>query len=145
MDERFVGAWDLEASERRDAQGTLVGEAFPGYVGQIIYTADGRMAAHLMAPHRPTGLPAERAAWSAEQTAQAFDTYIGYWGTYTVDAAAGVVTHHVQGAAAPALVGTALPRQFRLVGDRLVLSPPPRADGGERVSLTWRRVAERGT
>jgi hypothetical protein len=25
-----------------------------------------------------------------------FDGYVAYWGTYTVDAAAGVVIHHVQ-------------------------------------------------
>jgi hypothetical protein len=140
MDERFVGAWDLVATERRDAAGTLAGEAFPGYVGQIVYTADGRMSAQLMAPDRPTGLPAERAAWSAEQKARAFDTYISYWGTYTVDARTEVVTHHVRGAVSPALVGTDQPRHFQLAGDRLVLSPPPRADSGERTALTWRRV-----
>ncbi len=144
VDERFVGAWELVATERRDAHGAVVGEALPGYVGQVLYSADGHMSAHLMGPDRPAVVGDNRLTWPAEQKVAAFDTYIGYYGTYTVDAAAGVVTHHVQGAASPAMVGTDQRRSFRLEGDQLVLSPPPRTEGGERSYLTWRRCTADG-
>ena len=59
--------------------------------------------------------------------------YAAYWGTYTVDANAGVVVHHVQRDARNTYIGTDQPRPFKLEGDRLVIG-----DG-----KTWTRVLER--
>lgn len=147
-DERFVGAWELVKTERRDAGGAVVGEVLPGYTGQIVYTAGGHMSAHLMGSGRPVVASADRQTWSDEQKVRAFDTYIGYYGTYSVDGQAGVVTHHVHGASSPAMTGADQPRHFRLTGNELVLSPPPREGSSERSFLTWRRCLQdspRGT
>lgn len=139
VDERLIGAWELVATERRDAQGNVVGEALPGYVGQIMYSADGHVSAHLMGPGRPALADDNRPAWSMEGKAAAFETYIGYYGTYSVDDVSGMVTHHVHGAVSPAMVGSDQRRAFRLEGDRLILSPPPRVAGGERSYIVWQR------
>jgi hypothetical protein len=138
-DERFVGAWELVKTERRDAGGAVVGEALPGYTGQIMYTADGHMSANLMGAGRPVLDSADRQTWTDEQKVRAFETYIGYYGTYTVDDQTGVVTHHVHGSSSPAMTGSDQPRHFRLTGDELVLSPPLREGSTERSFIIWRR------
>jgi hypothetical protein len=139
--EAFIGAWELVGSERRDAQGNPAGEAFPGYVGQLIYTADGRMSAQLMEPGRPSAPPTalgDRSAMTPELKQQAYDSFIAYYGRYTVDAVASTVTHHVAGALSPALVNSDQVRHFTLADAVLTLSPPAR--DGVRSFLHWRRV-----
>lgn len=49
------------------------------------------------------------------------ERYAPYWGTYTVDANAGVVVHHVQSDARNTHIGTDQPRPFKLEVDRLVI------------------------
>lgn len=139
--EAFIGAWDLAGSERRDAQGNPAGEALPGYIGQIIYSADGRMSAQLMGPGRPS-LPAaalgDRGAMTPELKQQAYDSFIAYYGRFTVDEALGIVTHHVTGALWPPMVNSDQVRRFTLKDGVLTLSPPSR--DGLQAFLHWRRV-----
>lgn len=139
-DQRFVGAWELQGTEIRDREGKVIGQSLPGWTGQIMYSADGHMSAQLMGPERPVFASADRLQAPPEQRQQAFDTYVAYFGTYSVDDGAGVVTHHVRGSSSPPMVGTDQPRHFELTGHQLVLSPPPRQEG-ERTYLTWKRVA----
>ena len=56
-----------------------------------------------------------------EQALKLLESYAAYWGTYTVDANAGVVVHHVQSDARNTYIGTDQPRPFKLEGDRLVI------------------------
>lgn len=138
MDARFVGAWELIATERRNAQGSLLGEALPGYRGLIIYSSEGYVSAQLMGPGRPSLTTADRANWTVNDRAAAFDTFIAYYGPFRVDEAAGVVIHSVQGAASPAMVCSDQVRVFRFEEDRLVLSPP-HVEGGDQSLFIWRR------
>lgn len=140
-DMRFVGTWELVSTEVRDADGKVTGEPLPGWVGQLVYSADGYMSAHLMGPQRPVFATIDRLAAPPEQRQAAFDTYTAYFGPYRVDDAAGEVIHHVLGALSPTMVGTDQHRRFTLDGDRLVLSPPPREPGAGRAYLTWRRAS----
>jgi len=68
-----------------------------------------------------------------DQARALLEAYVAYRGTYTVDARAGVVVHHVQSDARNTYIGTDQPRPFTLKGDRLVIG-----DG-----KTWTRVLER--
>ena len=61
------------------------------------------------------------------------DDYVAYWGTYTVDAQAGVVIHHVMSDISNGYAGTDQRRPFSHDGDRLVIG-----DG-----KTWTPVLER--
>ena len=57
--------------------------------------------------------------------------YDSYFGTYTVDEAAGTVTHHVEASLFPEDLGKDFTRRFRLDGDTFELSfTSPAADGG---------------
>ena len=67
---------------------------------------------------------------------QAMRTYSGYFGTFSVDALAGVVTHHVQGAWYPNFAAVDQPRRYGFDGDLLYLEAEV---GGDLVRITWQR------
>jgi hypothetical protein len=74
---------------------------------------------------------------TADEADRAWRNYLGYWGTYTVDAAAGVVIHTVEGAWFPNWVGQKQIRRYKLNGDHLTLE----ADSPTwHATLIWRRV-----
>lgn len=140
----LVGTWRLVSFEDIDN-----GQVFRRYgdrpLGIFIYTADGHVAIQIANPSNPVCVapgskygPGRKddlavPACTPQQMRQLLDGYTAYWGTYTVDAAAGVVTHHVQSSLANGYAGTDQRRPFHLDGDRLVIG-----DG-----KTWTRVLER--
>ncbi|SFR91264.1 lipocalin-like domain-containing protein [Sphingomonas jatrophae] len=133
----FVGAWDLVLWTSFRADGNAHHPFGRDCIGQILYTADGRMSCHLTRAGRQ---PLGAGIYDVSDAALGATTrdYSGYFGTWTVDAAAGIVTHHVLGAWYPDWIGLDQPRRFSFEGDELVLEAET---GGERVQLRWRRVA----
>ena len=118
--DRFVGAWELVDWRAADAAGTVRFPYGEDAQGQITYSANGRMSAHLM---RPPADPAD-----------APPQHLSYWGRFSLDADAGTVTHHVIGSDQSNWLGSDQVRQFAFEGDdRLVLSL-----GSNR--LTWERA-----
>jgi alpha-galactosidase len=71
----------------------------------------------------------------------AVNGYVAYFGTYSVDEDARVVTHHVTASVFPNWVGTDQRREIVLDGDRLTLdSPPLLFNGRMRVfRAVWKR------
>ncbi|HUF76169.1 MAG TPA: lipocalin-like domain-containing protein [Longimicrobiales bacterium] len=118
--DRFLGSWELVEWVATNQQGQKTYPYGEDAQGQITYTADGRMSAHLMQPpENPSDAPLQ---------------HLAYWGGFTLQAAAGTVTHHVTGADRPNWIGSDQVRQFRFEGqDVLILSV-----GGQH--LTWRRA-----
>ena len=140
----LVGTWRLVSFEDVE-NGQTVRQFGDKPLGLFIYTADGHVAIQIANPANPSCVatgkksPAGRKddvavpECSPEQMQALFDGYIAYWGTYTVDLAAGVVIHHVKSDISNGYAGTDQRRPFRLEGDRLVIG-----DG-----KTWTRVLER--
>ncbi len=100
------------------------------------------MSAQLMNPDRPRFASGDRLRGSDAEVRAATDGYIAYYGTYTVDMSAAVVTHHVQGALFPNSISGDEVRHFRLDGDRLTITTPPMQLGGEQLTtvLVWERA-----
>jgi hypothetical protein len=71
---------------------------------------------------------------TAEEAKLALTDYIAYFGTYSVDARAGTVTHHRQATIQPGDSG-ALVRRYEFAGDRLVLRSVDSA-----LEVTWERI-----
>ncbi|MGE3712676.1 MAG: hypothetical protein AB7G35_23775, partial [Hyphomicrobiaceae bacterium] len=72
---------------------------------------------------------------TAEEALAALDGYVAYFGTYTVDAAAGTVTHHQAGTVQPGRA-VDLIRSFEFESDnRLILRP---VGGGK--DIIWERI-----
>lgn len=118
--ERFLGSWELVDWRTTSGAGEVDFPYGENARGQITYTPDGRMSAHLMRPPEdPSDEPPQ---------------HLAYWGTFSLQAADGTVTHHVIGADRRNWIGSDQVRSFEFVGDdRLVL-----ALGSNR--LTWERA-----
>jgi hypothetical protein len=126
----FVGSWKLVS---------ITGGTNPNFRGKptglIIYDEHGNMAAQIQPDRvRPTytGTP------TTEQMAERMRGYTAYFGTYTIDEKAGIVTHHRQGQLDSGAVDFV--RKFELTngGNRIVLTPV--GGTGPPSQLTWDRV-----
>jgi len=130
---RFVGNWKLVSYQAFSETGEARTLDYDG--GRIMYDDRGYMAAQLMRSGRATSAPA-----TDEERAAAFRGYTAYYGTYEIDEAKGVVTHHVEGALSPQWPGTTLVRYYAFSedGKRLTLS----IKTGDRTTgtLTWERL-----
>ena len=143
-DNPFVGAWSLASWESRSAAGVVTLPYDGNPAGQITYTADGRMSAQLMQAGR--AFPDAAEATGQEMRDAILGGFFSYYGDYSVDMEAGVVTHHVEGALLPGWVGSDRPRSFTFDGrDRLILStePDPARGGGAVGILVWERMSGR--
>jgi hypothetical protein len=137
---RFVGTWALRATERKSLE---TGETAPLWganpTGTLIYTAEGRMSALVLAENRKA--PASAIPTEAE-TLSLFMSMVAYAGSYTVEAER--VVHHVEQSWNQAWTSTDVVRFYKFDGNRLTLTtapaPNPR-DGKMSVStLVWERV-----
>ena len=132
---RFVGNWRLLTFENIAENGTTSNAGYDG--GRITYDAAGNMAAQLTRANRK---PLSQPATDAERAA-AYSSYVAYYGRVTIDAAAGKVTHHVEGSVNPNWVKTDLVRYYAFSEDgrRLMLSIK-NAQGRVTGTLTWERI-----
>ena len=118
----LVGTWRFVEITDIDSTGAEVHYYGDKPCGYIIYTATGQVSVHIAQCQTSDLSPPELAA-----------TYNGYFGTYTVNEARGLVTHLVEGGSAPDYIGTPQQRPFKVTGDTLTLG-----DG-----RTWKRVLVR--
>ncbi len=131
--ERLVGAWELVSYEIIAADGTRRPGAYDR--GQITYDASGRMSAQLM--------HSSNTATAAPQTddlrAAAYRRYLGYYGPFIVDTAAGSVTHIVEGSSNPSWVGSKQLRYYELSPDNAQLTLSLRDGARTTQALVWKR------
>ena len=141
----FAGTWHLVDAFALTPDGKRLPSPLGEKVlGQIMYDSAGNMSAQLMSADRPLFSSRSMDDTPAEEVKQAFLAFTSYWCTYTIDPAAGTVTHHVTGASAPSWPGGDQVRYFELAGSRLTLKTPPirGRDGVKLVQqLIWEKVA----
>jgi hypothetical protein len=99
--------------------------------GMIYYGRHGEMAVQIAPDVKRTRA---EAVMSPQEAFTAVKDYIAYFGTYTVDEAAGTVTHHRQDSLQPGDNGD-LVRRYELSGDRLTLRAP-----NSTLEVTWERI-----
>jgi hypothetical protein len=109
----------------------------PNRIGYIIYDQAGYVAVSIM--------PVARVKYAGpqptdEEARAAMTGYAGYFGTFAVNDKEGYVMHQLQGSVNPGMPADQK-RFFELSGNRLVLKPPPAADGNQS-RITWERVAD---
>jgi hypothetical protein len=111
--------------------------------GVITYDEAGHMAAQIMQSDRPSFSSGDVDDATFEELSAALSGYTAYFGSYSVDEDAGVVTHHVTGSLFPNWIGTDQRREILLDGDQLTLSSQPILfKGRTRVfRATWKRQA----
>jgi hypothetical protein len=118
----IVGTWRVVKCEDRAADGTISYPYGENPIGYFVYDATGHLSVHIMRTPAMKNFPGMReGTGDGASYREAFLAYVGYFGTYTVDAAHGAVTHHVEGGLRPDFTGTDQVRQFRIEGDRLMI------------------------
>ena len=96
--QKLVGAWRLVSVEVTDHTFHF---AYDHPTGVIIYDRSGWMSVQI--DIRGTRKPFVNgpAGGTSEEKVAAFDNYIAYYGTYTLDLKAQTVTHHLEDASPP--------------------------------------------
>ncbi|AXK82780.1 hypothetical protein DW352_20995 [Pseudolabrys taiwanensis] len=125
--ERLVGAWRYVGT-RLNGENVNRG-ASPK--GMIYYGPAGEMSVQI-APD--VARPRAGSVMTPDEAFDALKDYIAYFGTYSIDEAAGTVTHHREASIQPGDSGDFV-RRVEFTGDRLVLRPP-----NSTMEVTWQRI-----
>lgn len=142
-DPRFVGVWKLISTDFVLPNG----ERFFPYgehpAGVISYEASGQVSVHIMRSGRPKFASGQMQEGTDEEVRAAFEGYVCYFGTWSVDAAQGTVTHRVEGSLFPNWEGTDQVRRFEFEGNRLSLitSTIPALGATTTATAVWERVS----
>jgi hypothetical protein len=148
----FLGFWRLHSFVRKSEANT----DYPfGRTpsGLIIYGSSGLMSVQLgrnplpgfstentdsFDPNLEPVYGGEGKDCSWDEVNSVFDSYLAYFGRYTIDSEAGTVTHHVEASNRPAFLKRNLIRKYCFSGNILVLSPP--VTNEMSADLVWERV-----
>jgi hypothetical protein len=144
VDHRLVGAWRLTSVEGTDAVNHF---AYDHPTGIIIYDRSGWMSVQIDVKGSRKPFVNGATGGTAEEKVFAFDNYLAYYGTYTVDLKEQTVTHHLEDSSAPNRRGADNVRWFEFQGnDRLTLIPREDGKGGvidlknATYKLHWERI-----
>jgi len=140
--ERLIGTWKVVSAGTIRPDGKF--EPFPEYgpnpIGYLMYDTTGHMCVSLANPNDPHWANPEKPT-DAERL-RSYDAFFAYCGTYEVREKESRVIHRPEMGSWPHYIGTDQSRNFRLEGDRLILSEEETPPGGERsrYQVTWERV-----
>jgi Lipocalin-like domain len=146
---QLIGSWRLISRQSRRASGAL--EVDPGLstvpLGVLIYDQSGHIAAQLSRRDRTVAMVGEECEAAAttkgtSDTAQTILGYDAYFGTYTINEQAGIVTHHLEAALWPGDIGKDIVRHFTISGDHLTITFDTTTREGVKVTRTliWERM-----
>ncbi|MGA2117483.1 MAG: lipocalin-like domain-containing protein [Bryobacteraceae bacterium] len=133
----FIGAWTLISCELLLTSGVVEKPMGDHPLGRILYLDNGKMSAQVAASGLDPLANADPREATPEEAGRAWRNSVGYWGTFTVDAEAGVVIHAVDGAWFPNWIGQRQVRQYRFSGKTLTLEADSPA---WHAKLIWRRI-----
>ncbi len=142
MHDRLEGTWKLVSASSSTAGGERNDAPFGSSpAGFLTYTQDGRVTAMISYGGRKRLSSSDSLSAPAEEQAEAFRTFIGYAGRYTLDGDR--VIHHVEISSIQDWVNRDLIRSIKFEGERIVLATPPSLDGGkiQTFELIWQRLA----
>ena len=141
--EQFVGAWNLVSFESWVSDGETTYPFGRDAEGTLIYEAGGIFSAQVMQKGRPEFESGDLLNGTVGEISSAYKGYIAYFGTYVVDEAEGIMTHHVRGSLFPNFVSGTQTRYFKFTDGQMTLSTPALPFGGQSVSavLVWERAS----
>lgn len=133
---RLVSRIDVAANGERRVDPALGEDP----IALLFYDRSGNFAAQFM--KRDRSAIAELVGGPAKNNSRAKDGYDAYFGSYTVDDAAGTVTQKLAGALSKENVGHVLTREMTVEGDELKIELETTSVEGEPVTRTlrWKRV-----
>jgi hypothetical protein len=137
---RLVGTWKLIGASSTTSSGDKIGTPFgvdPS--GFLTYTTDGRISAVISYGGRK---PLSMGGGKMQEQAEAFKTFLGYAGRYTLSGHK--VIHHIEVSSIQNYVGRDLVRAIKFEDDRITLTTPPTPMNGktQTVELIWQRLRD---
>lgn len=132
-----VGVWDIVELVDWSAGGQPQRPFGDDPNGYFVYTPEGHLILHITT--NPL-VPSQTSPPSVEDLATRARSSIAYFGTYSVDQVAGVITHEIIGDLSPNRAGTAQSRPYRMEGDELFLDFT--SPDGRRFFRRLRRIEE---
>lgn len=143
LSKTLVGTWELLSREDYTPAGERRIEPSLGSdpIALLYFDRTGHFAAQFMKRDRSTA-PETAPANLPPNNSRARGGYDAYFGTYTVDDAAGTVATLLLGALSPENVGQVYIRMISVAGDKLTLRLETATFSGEPVirTLQWKRV-----
>src|SRR4029077_15968451 len=133
---KILGVWMLKSREDVDAGGQIVIDPFLGRdpIG-ILCFGPSHFAAQFMKRDRSHEQSVPQRIHAENNTA-AVNGYDVYFGTFSVDEAAGTLATHVEGSISPINVGKTYVRDVRVVGDELLVQLKTTSVGGIPITRT---------
>ncbi|HTR39599.1 MAG TPA: lipocalin-like domain-containing protein [Bryobacteraceae bacterium] len=119
--EQFFGVWQCIKQYNVDKDGSEIPVA-PRQRGHISWDRSGRVWVLLYNEGRKP--PANPRMPTLEEYREMNSGLMTYFGTYDVDEAKQTITHHLQAAASPGLIGVDLVRHYEFSGNRVKLRFP---------------------
>jgi len=140
--DRLIGTWRLVSDVAFRSEGPPEPEYGPHPLGYLMYDKTGHMCVTLANPNPPHW--ADPTKPTDRERALTHKTMEAYCGRYEVREEEGQVIHRPELAEWPHYIGSDQVRNFRLEGDRLILSLEETPPNGERhrYEITWERVAK---
>jgi hypothetical protein len=131
----LTGSWRLTAADKILPDGSQVADFGTAPHGIAIFTADGHYVVEIFRSDRIKFASGDRAKGTPEEYKDAVLSASCHFGTYSVDAAKGTITFHLDRASYPNWDETTRVSSFKLEGDKLTWRVPPRPDGSIPVSI----------
>jgi hypothetical protein len=140
---RMIGTWTLLSWTRLVSGVKELGPFGTDALGQISYSPDGYMSAHLMGRNRAK-FETDDAMGSSnpQERAAAYDGYLGYCGRYEIDEHECLVLHRIAISSNPNWTKTVQKRLVQFIGERMELTTTPFLTQGKEatVTLLWERA-----
>jgi len=142
LNARLIGMWWLESRIDLDAAGRRRIDPIMGAdpVGVVCFSAERFSAQFMRRDRSPAAAPP--AGGVPANNSSAVNGYDAYFGSYTVDEAAGIMRTTLEGAVTPANIGSVFERHVAVADGKLTIRLATTAPDGTALTrtLTFRRL-----
>ena len=137
---KIIGIWTLKSREDLDAEGQIVVDPFLGQdpIGILCFGPNHFSAQFTKRDRSETKENFLFERVQDKNNTAALNGYDAYFGTYTVDQAAGTIATTLEGSISPVNIGKTFIRDARVVGNELIIQLKTTSVDGRAITRTNR-------
>ena len=134
----IVGTWVLAGADKLLPNGTRVPDYGPNPHGLVVFTVDGYYSVQIYRAEQVKFSSGDKLKGTPEEYRNASLSSSVHFGRYTVDAAKGTITFHVDRSSFPNWDDSVQVRSYEIKGDELSWKVAPRPDGSIPITVLRR-------
>jgi hypothetical protein len=134
----IVGTWVLAGADKLLPNGTRVPDYGPNPHGLVVFTADGYYSVQIYRAEQVKFSSGDKLKGTPEEYRNASLSSSVHFGRYSVDAAKGTITFHVDRSSFPNWDDSVQVRSYEIKGDELSWKVAPRPDGSIPITVLRR-------